>query len=92
MISERVDANSRQLWDYVHGMGSTLARGGGGGADTAHRDMQMMSALHGRIMEQGLVMAYADALFIFGVALLLCTGTVLLLRRPEPNAAVSMAH
>ena len=87
-ISERVDANSRLLWDYVHGMGSML---GGGAADAAHRDMQMMSALHGRIMEQGLVMAYADALFVFGVALLLCMGTVLLLRKPEVDT-VSMAH
>ena len=56
------------------------------------RDTQMLSALHGRIMEQGLVMAYADALFVFGVALLLCMGTVLLLRKPEASAAVSMAH
>ena len=61
-------------------------------ADTAHRDMQMISALHGRIMEQGLVMAYADSLFLFGVALFLCMGTVLLLRRADPDTAVSMAH
>jgi len=89
MISERLDGNSRRLWDYIHGMGSTL---GQGAADTAHRDMQMIAALHGRIVEQGLVMAYADSLFVFGVALFLCMGTVLLLRRPEPAAGVSMAH
>jgi DHA2 family multidrug resistance protein len=88
MISERLDGNSRELWDYVHGMGTAL----GGAADVAHRDMQMIAALHGRIMEQGLVMAYADALFVFGVALFLCMGTVFLLRRPEAEAAVSMAH
>ncbi len=89
MISERVDGNSRLLWDYVHGMGRIV---GSGAADVAHRDMQALSAIHARIIEQGLVMAYADSLFVFGVALFLCIGTVLLLRRSDPNAAVSMAH
>ena len=73
-------------------LGQQLVQPADGAADVAHRDMQMIAALHGRIMEQGLVMAYADALVVFGVALFLCMGTVLLLRKPEAEVAVSMAH
>ena len=41
--------------------------------------------------EQGLVMAYADSLWLFGIALFLCMGTVFLLRKPG-SGAVTMAH
>jgi hypothetical protein len=43
------------------------------------------------IAEQGLVMADADALWLFGIALFLCMGSVFLPRKPG-SGAVAMAH
>ena len=53
--------------------------------------VQSIAMPRDRIAEQGLVMAYADSHWLFGVALFLCTGTVFLLRKPGSNA-VTMAH
>ncbi len=78
MISEQVTGNSRLLWPFLQG---------GGGSDSAHGQLQSIAMLHNRIVEQGLVMAYADALWLFGIALFLCMGTVFLLRKPGSGAA-----
>ena len=88
MISEQVTGNSRMLWPFLQGTGAML---GAPGSDSAHGQIQSMSMLHSRIAEQGLVMAYADALWLFGIALFLCMGTVFLLRKPGSNV-VTAAH
>lgn len=88
MISEQVTGNSRLLWDRLQGVGAVL---GASGSDAAYGQAQSMAALRGRIAEQGLVMAYADSLWLFGIALFLCIGTVFLLRKPG-SSAPQMAH
>jgi hypothetical protein len=88
MISERVTGNSRELWDYLHGAGPML---GAGGSDAAHGEAQSLAVLRNQIVEQGLVMAYADSLWLFGIALFLCIGTVFLLRKPGSTSA-AMTH
>jgi DHA2 family multidrug resistance protein len=88
MISEQLTGNSRLLLHYLQGTGAML---GAPGSDPAHGQIQSMAALRNRIAEQGLVMAYADALWLFGIALFLCMGSVFLLRKPG-SGAVTMAH
>jgi DHA2 family multidrug resistance protein len=88
MISEQLTGNSRLLLHYMQGSGAIL---GAPGSDPAYGQVQSMALLHNRIAEQGLVMAYADALWLFGIALFLCMGSVFLLRKPG-SGAVTMAH
>jgi DHA2 family multidrug resistance protein len=87
MISEEVTGNSRLLWDHLHGTGAML---GASGSDAAHGQARAITALRDQIAEQGLVMAYADSLWLFGIALLLCMGTVFLLRKPGAHTAPAL--
>jgi len=89
MISEQVTGNSRLLQDRMQSMGSQM---GALGPDLMRGQAQALAAIRGSIAEQGLVMAYSDALWLFGVALFLCIGTVLLLRRLEPGGVAAVAH
>jgi DHA2 family multidrug resistance protein len=89
MISERLTGNSRLLQENLRGMGSTF---GALGPDSAHAQSQAIAALRAKIAEQGLVMAYADALWLFGVTLFLCVGSVFLLRKPNAGGAPAAAH
>jgi DHA2 family multidrug resistance protein len=86
MISERVTGNSRLVADNLRGAGATP-----GAPDPAHSQMQSIAMLRDRIAEQGLVMAYADSLWLFGIALFVCMGAVFLLRKPASGAA-TMSH
>jgi DHA2 family multidrug resistance protein len=87
MISERVTGNSRLLSDRL---GAGSAHFDGFTADLAHGRFQSMAALKGEIARQGLVMAYADSLWLFGIALFACVGTVFLLSKPGAAAPVAV--
>jgi DHA2 family multidrug resistance protein len=89
MISERLTGNSRLLQETLKGTGSAFDALG---ADPAHAHTQAIAVLKAKIAQQGLVMAYADALWLFGVAVFLCIGTVFLLRKPGPGGAPMAAH
>ncbi len=89
MISEGITGNSRLLQDQLHAGGTLF---GGLGSDLARGQSQSMAMLRRQIGEQGLVMAYADSLWLFGIALFLCIGTVFLLRKPGAGAAAVGVH
>ncbi len=89
MISEGITGNSRLLQQQLQILDGKL---GGLGADLAHSQAQSMAALRLQISQQGLVMAYADALWLFGIGLFLSMGTVFLLRRPGAGTGSVALH
>jgi len=89
MISEQVTGNSRLLQERLSGIGAEM---GGLGSDIAHGQAQAMAAIRGHIAEQGLVLAYSDTLWLFGIGLFLCIGTVFLLRGPRVGGGAIIAH
>ena len=89
MISEQVTGNSRLLQDRLQSMGSQMS---GLGPDFVRGQAQALAAIRGRIAEQGLVMAYSDALWLFGIGLFLCVGTVFFLRKMQPGGETMAAH
>jgi DHA2 family multidrug resistance protein len=89
MISERITGNSRLLQEQFRGIGAEF---GSLGSDAARGQAQAFAMMRGHIAQQGLVMAYSDALWLFGIGLFLSIGTVFLLRKPEAGGAAAPAH
>jgi DHA2 family multidrug resistance protein len=86
-LSEHISGNSHIAHDWIRGLGARL---GSAAADVARGHAQALDAIHLLVQRQGLIMAYADALFLFGAGMLLSISMVLLLERP--GAASPAGH
>jgi DHA2 family multidrug resistance protein len=84
-IREALSANS------IAGQARLAADGISQGIDGATARLRAISELSGLIERNALVMTYSDCFWLMGVLILAVTPVVLLLRRPNPAAAVPNA-
>jgi DHA2 family multidrug resistance protein len=85
VIAEGLTQNSLRLQDRLHAL-IGLFTGRGSGLPLATQQATDMVAHQVRL--NATVMAYSDAFWILGVCILLSLATLLILRKPQPGAAV----
>jgi DHA2 family multidrug resistance protein len=85
-IREALTANS------LIGQARLAADGLAQGIDATTARLRAMSQLSTLIEKQALVMTYNDCFWLLGVALVVITPVVLLLRSPKPGTKVEAGH
>jgi DHA2 family multidrug resistance protein len=85
-IADALTENSLKVQDRLQAL-TNLFLGKGAGLDAATR--QGMAQLAQQVRLNASVMAYADAFWILGVGILISMLTLLILRKPQPGAAVA---
>jgi DHA2 family multidrug resistance protein len=81
--------NSLRLQDRLHALIGVFT-GRGSGLPLATQQATDMVAQQVRL--NATVMAYSDAFWILGVCILLSLATLLILRKPQPGAAMAAAE
>ncbi|HEX4095138.1 MAG TPA: DHA2 family efflux MFS transporter permease subunit, partial [Caulobacteraceae bacterium] len=86
-LRESVHANSPLVQERIAGMASSFA---GATGDAAYAQLQALRQLAAQIDLQAAAMTFADAFWVLGVLLVVCSPLVLLLRSPRPGAAAAV--
>jgi len=90
-IGQSVTQNSQLAQATLSAQAAGFAPTDGG--DGATGQMQALTSLAGTIHQQALIMTYSECFWLLGMALIIMTPLVLLLRSPSnPSSASEMAH
>jgi len=89
VIAEAITQNSVRLQERLQDLTALF---GGKGADLATATQRGTDVIAQQVRLDATVMAYADSFWILGVCILLSLATLMILRKPQPGAAVADAH
>jgi DHA2 family multidrug resistance protein len=86
VIAEAISQNSLRLQERLQSLGAMFASRG---VDAGTAQLQSASELASQVRQSATVMAYADSFWILGVCILISLAALLILRKPQPGAAIA---
>ena len=89
VIAEALTQNGLRLQERLQSLASMFASKG---ADLATATQQATGMIAQQVRLDATVMAYADSFWLLGVCILLSLATLLILRKPQPGAAMAAAE
>jgi DHA2 family multidrug resistance protein len=85
-IAEAMSQNSLRLQERMQSFGAMFSARG---VDAGTAQMQSADLLAQQVRQSATVMAYADSFWILGVCIVVSLATLLILRKPQPGAAIA---
>ena len=85
-IAEALSQNSLKVQDRLQALSSMFA---GRGSDSAHALQQGAGLIAQQVRLNASVQAYSDAFWMLGICILASLATLLILRKPNANAALA---